>query len=94
MHEKDRTLIKSIQTFFKDTGHVSKPNKTSAVEFRVSTLKDLVAIIIPHFDKYPLLTKKHLDYLLFKQIVLLLLNKEHSNLEGIKKAVSLKASLN
>ena len=45
-------------------------------------------------DNYPLITKKHSDYLLFKQVVLLMANKEHSNLEGIRKVVSLKSSIN
>ena len=30
-------------------GYVSKLNNSSAVEFRVSTLKDLVDVILPHF---------------------------------------------
>ena len=94
MHEKDRVLIQSIQEFFGGIGYVSKLNNTSAVEFRVSTLKDLVGVILPHFDNYPLITKKHSDYLLFKEIVLLMLNKEHNTLEGIQKTVNIRASLN
>jgi len=49
MHEKDRALIQSIQDFFGGIGHVSKPNNSSMVEFRVNTVKDLVDVIIPHF---------------------------------------------
>ena len=94
MHEKDRALIKSIQDFFGGIGYISKPNNNSMVEFRVSTLKDIINVILPHFDNYPLITKKHSDYVLFKQVVLLMLNKEHNTLEGIKKIVNIKASLN
>ena len=57
MHEKDRALIQSIQDFFGGIGYVSKPNNTSTVEFRVTTIKDIVDVIIPHFDNYPLITK-------------------------------------
>jgi hypothetical protein len=64
------------------------------VEFRVSTLNDIINIIIPHFDNYPLITKKSSDYILFKQIALLMLNKEHNNIGGLQKIVSLRASLN
>lgn len=71
MHAKDTVLIQSIHKFFGYIGYISVVNKASVIEFRVSTIKDLVDVIIPHFDKYPLLTKKHSDYLLFKQIVLL-----------------------
>lgn len=94
MHEKDRDLIQSIQDFFGGIGYVSKPNKRAMVEFRVSTLNDIINIIIPHFDNYPLMTKKSSDYILFKQIALLMLNKEHNNTEGLQKIVSIRASLN
>ncbi|CAG8976708.1 hypothetical protein HYALB_00008463 [Hymenoscyphus albidus] len=94
MHEKDRALIQSVQGFFGNIGYVSKVNNTSTVEFRVSTLKDLVGVILPHFDKYSLKTQKRLDYLLFKEILFLMLNKEHTTLDGIQKIVNIKASLN
>ena len=54
------------------------------MEFRVSTLKDIVNVIIPHFDKYPLITKKYTDYMLFKQVSILMLNKLHNTLEGLQ----------
>ena len=94
MHEIDRALMEKIQEFFGGIGYISKPNNNLTVEFRVSTLNDIANVIIPHFDKYPLATKKQADYILFKEIILLLLNKEHSTLEGIKKIVNIKASLN
>jgi len=94
MHEKDRALIQPIQEFFGGIGYISKPNNRSTVEFRVSTLNDIINVIIPHFDNYPLITKKHSDYVLFKQVILLMLNKEHNTLKGIQKIVNIKASLN
>lgn len=94
MHEKDRALIQSIQDFFGGIGYVSKPNHLSMVEFRVSTVKELVDVIIPHFDNYSLITKKYSDYLLFKKIVLKLLNKEHNKYEGLQEIVNIRSSLN
>ena len=94
MHEKDRALIQSIQDFFGGIGYVSKPNNTSTVEFRVTIIKEIVDVIIPHFNSYPLITQKYSDYVLFKQIVLLMLNKEHITYLGLQKIVNIKASLN
>ncbi len=34
--------------------------------YRVDRLKDIFDIIMPHFDKYPLVTQKLADYILFK----------------------------
>ena len=62
--------------------------------YRVDKLNDNFEVIIPHFDKYPLVTQKLADYILFKEIVNLMKNKEHLTLDGLKKILSLKASLN
>lgn len=50
--------------------------------------------IIPHFDKYPLISQKLGDYLLFKDVVSRMLNKEHLTPEGLEQIVAIKASLN
>lgn len=52
-------------------------------------------MIIPHFDKYPLITQKRADYLLFKQGIDLLLNGQaRHSIEGMEKILSLKGSMN
>ena len=55
---------------------------------------NIFLVIIPHFDNYPLNTKKYLDYLLFKKIVFKLLNKEHNTYEGLQDIVNIRSSLN
>jgi NADH:ubiquinone oxidoreductase subunit K len=94
MHEKDRSLVLKIQEYFGGIGLVSKPNNNSTVEFRVHSIKDITNVIIPHFDNYPLLTKKYSDYMLFKNVINLMLEKQHTNLEGIQKIINTRASIN
>ena len=60
----------------------------------LNPLKILAQYVIPHFDKYPLLTQKRADYLLFKQVVDLILRKEHLTSKGLLEILSIKASLN
>lgn len=50
--------------------------------------------VINHFDKYPLITCKLSDYLLFKEVVGMIQLKEHLTLNGLEKIVALKASIN
>lgn len=64
-----------------------------SAQFRVYALEDL-NVIIHHFDKYPLLTNKQSDYLLFKQVVNLMEEGKHFTLEGLNNIVSIKAVLN
>jgi len=64
-----------IPLLFLGVGYVSKMGDYS-LKYQVSSAKDL-AIIIEHFDKYPLITQKLADYKLFKQAVELIKRKEH-----------------
>ncbi|OTA47061.1 hypothetical protein K449DRAFT_311034, partial [Hypoxylon sp. EC38] len=66
VHEKDLALLKQIELFF-GVRHVTKLGVES-VQYRVSGLNDL-NLIINHFDKYPLLTRKQSDFLLFKEVI-------------------------
>jgi len=65
-----------------------------SVQYRVASIHDLTNIVIPHFIKYPLITQKQADFLLFKKVIELINNKEHLTLEGLLKIVSIKGSLN
>jgi LAGLIDADG endonuclease len=60
--------------------------------YSVSSVKDLVNIIIPHFLNYPLLTQKGADFTLFKQIVELMDNRAHLTIEGFNKIINIKAA--
>lgn len=59
----------------------------------MQAIKDL-NVILNHFDCYPLITKKHADFLLFKFTIRLIKQKVHLNLEGLCKLIAIRASLN
>jgi hypothetical protein len=64
-----------------------------SVQYQIFTNKDL-AVIINHFDNFPLLTQKKADYELFKRVVDMMNRKEHLTLDGLKEIVMIRASLN
>ena len=90
LHLKDLALLEQIQLFFGGVGKISKLGAES-VQFRVYALEDL-KVILHHFYKYPLLTNKQSDYLLFKEVVNLMQEGKHFTLEGLNKIVSIKAN--
>lgn len=92
LHDRDRALLENVQLFFNGIGGIDKHGKTSS-KYRVSSIKDL-SIIIDHFDKYPLLTQKRANYLLFKRAFELVLRKEHNTPEGFHALLSIKAAIN
>ena len=96
MHKKDALICNSLHSFFSVGNFRIQENKgrCSVAIYCVESITDLIDVIIPHFDKYPLLTKKRADFELFKKIVIMMKNKEHLNMEGLKQTISIKASLN
>ena len=93
LHEKDLGILENIKSSLENIGQISKQGKIS-IQYRVSSLESITNILIPHFDKYPLITKKKADFILFKKAVELINNKEHLSINGLKKIVAIKASLN
>lgn len=73
-------------------GSVTKKGKDQ-YQYRVRSVKDL-AVVIDHFDKLPLITKKRADFELFKQVVDLINRKEHLTKEGLQQIINLRASIN
>ena len=124
LHSRDLFLIRKIQSFF-GVGTINQYESKNSVVYSVQSLRDIINVIIPHFDKYPLITQKKADYLraclffpflftrftpnpcitagglklkrkgkIFKQGIELLNLKARSDIEGIRKIVSIKASMN
>jgi len=93
LHKKDRMVLDLIQSFFGGVGSITYASKDT-LHYRIASLQDLIHVVLPHFDKYPLNSQKRADYFLFKEIVLLIRNKEHLTIEGIQKIVNLRASIN
>lgn len=91
LHKKDHDLLYSIKDFF-GVGKITK-HGDSSIQYLVRSLAEL-EIIISHFDKYPLLSEKWGDYMLFKEAVELIKNKAHLNKEGFNKILSIRATLN
>lgn len=81
LHEKDKNLLINIQNFF-GVGSILNHGPNS-LQYRVTSIKELL-IIISHFYNYPLISKKRLDYELFKNAYSIILNKEHLTEKGFK----------
>lgn len=91
LHDKDLGLLYEIKSYF-GVGNIKKGKGTAY--YSVTKTKDLVDIIIPHFMKYSLITKKKADFILFSQAVGLVNKKEHLKEEGLHQIISIRASMN
>ena len=91
LHNKDKKLLDLIKTVL-GVGKINKQEE-NMFRFRVSSRSDL-KVILNHFDKYPMITQKQVDYLLFKQAYELMERKEDLTKQGLYKLVAIKASIN
>ncbi len=67
LNKKDLAILQSIQFTF-GVGKLYKSG--TKVYYRVESFNEL-QVIVDHFDKYPLITAKIFDFLIFKSIVVL-----------------------
>jgi LAGLIDADG endonuclease len=81
-----------IQFSLRGVGNITNHGKDS-IQLRITSIKEL-EVIINHFDNHPLITQKLADYQLFKEAYNLVKNKNHLELEGLKKIVAIKATIN
>lgn len=91
LHKKDRDLLDQIKNYF-CVGEISKHGEHS-IHYGIRSIKDL-QLIINHFYKFTLKTKKLNDYKLFKLAFNIIKNKEHLTKEGFNKLLSMKSSMN
>jgi hypothetical protein len=73
-------------------GKLYKYGKNS-VQYRVESINDL-QVIIDHFDKYPLVSAKVADYILFKKAFYIIKLQEHLTEEGLLRLILIKSSIN
>jgi len=65
----------------------------NSTQYRVESVKDM-QVIIDHFDEYPLISRKKVNYVLFKKALSLIELKHHINELDLLKLVAIKSHLN
>ena len=91
LHIKDLALLESIKINL-GVGNISKSGE-KAVMYAVDSIKE-IPVIINHFDKYPLVTQKLSDYLIFKQCFEIIKQGNHLTEIGLLEIIGLKSNLN
>jgi hypothetical protein len=91
LHKKDINLLYQIQNYF-GVGSISKHGE-QLINYGIKSIKD-IQLIINHFDKFSLKTKKLNDYRYFKLAFNIIKNKEHLTIEGINKLIVIKNLMN
>lgn len=91
-HVRDTLLIKSLINYF-ECGR-TEPAGKSGISFRITKVKNIIDVVNPFFEKYPLLGSKAKDFKDWKEIAQLMNNKAHLTKEGLNKIKEIKSKMN
>ena len=91
-HERDMQVLYALKAFF-GCGVVRR-NHAERMCYRVREAALLRQRVIPFFEKHPLKTKKRMDFLKFRRVLLLMERGEHLSPDGVAKIQAIAASMN
>jgi len=90
-HERDVQVLHGLKAYF-DCGVVRR-NHGDRMAYRVRSQEHLLTRIIPFFMQHSLKTKKHVDFLKFRDVLLLMEKGAHLTAEGIEEIRSIAAQM-
>lgn len=79
--------------YYLNCGRIELTLKQSAVYFVVTNFKDILEKLIPLFDKYNIKGVKELDYAHFREVAMLIQDKQHLSEQGLTKINSIKSNM-
>ena len=91
-HARDAQLLHALKAFF-GCG-VVRTNHGDRLAYRVRSQQHLLERILPFFEKHPLRSKKHVDFLKFRDVLLMMQNGEHLRPEGIERIRKIASGMN
>lgn len=75
-------------------GFMRRDFSDKTLKFEVRSLEDLIRHVIPHFDKYPMVSNKQRDFKLFKRTCFLMQKELHKEKGGLRKIMNLAFQMN
>ena len=91
-HERDVQILHALKAFF-GCGVVRR-NHGDRMAYRVRSKEHLLQKIVPFFMKHPLKTRKNVEFLKFRDVLLLMENDAHLTADGVEKIRAIAAAMN
>lgn len=88
-----REVLDLMMKYFK-CGFMRRDYSDKTLKYEVRSLEELLKNIIPHFEKFPLLSSKNKDFLLFAEICERMKKLEHRKIKGISKIINIAYKMN
>ena len=94
LNKREKALLIKIQSFFNGIGSIYNNSYNNSCTYKITKKIHLKDIIMPHFNSYELVGNKKLNFLIWSQILSLIINKAHLTSEGLEQIKYLKNQLN
>ena len=91
---KDRANVLQIFKQNFGCGFIRPDRSDKTLKYEVRSIPNLVTNVIPHFERYPLLSSKQRDFELFKDICKMMAERKHLAKEGFQKILNLAEDVN
>ena len=91
-HQRDTQILYGLKKFL-GCG-VVRSNHGDRMAYRVRSLEHLNTIIVPFFERHTLHSKKHVDFIKFRRILMLINRKEHLTAIGIEAIRAIASEMN
>ena len=88
-----KEILFDIQKFF-NCGAIRFSRNDQTYKYEVRSIDDLMKYIIPHFEKYNLLTKKKEDFEKFAYICKLIYQTKHRNVSYLTEIIDIAYTMN
>ena len=86
-------VLTAIRKYF-GCGWLRPDRSDRTVKYEVRDLADLLTKVIPHFERYPLMSGKQRDFEKFAIVCRLLERRRHLNRDGLQEIASLAMTMN
>lgn len=75
-------------------GTIRRDSGSRTLKFEIRSLPDLIAVVIPFFERYPLLSAKQHDFFRFRDICTLMASGIHRTQSGLEQILPLIRQMN
>jgi hypothetical protein len=93
-HRYNVEILELLRDFFGCGRITAKGPNSDVLTYSVYRRRDLESAIIPFFERWPLLSRKHEDFEKFRTIVLMMRRHQHRTDDGFRRIVELAFSMN
>ena len=93
LNERDRLLLEGLQMFF-GCGWIRRSRSDRTFKFESRSVGELVELVIPHFERFPLVGDKARSFEGFARICRMIRQGDHLERDGLREIVHVAYEMN